>query len=107
MSDLCMVFRPDLTVVKLNLAGAAPNRQPSELLRHLNLSPDLQIIDTNLTIISSFQWYLTVPQNQLALFCLPPEVVAMGQQLRATNPQTFQFNRFIQTLKDNQATTGV
>jgi len=70
-----MVFKPDLTFVKLILAKVAPCNKPLELLKHLKLPSDLCVIDTNMTVIKSLEWYKTVPQNQLALFCLPKHVV--------------------------------
>ncbi len=60
----CMVFKPDLTFVKLILAKVAPCNKPQELLKHLKLttaSNDLCVIDTNMTVIKSLEWYKTVP----------------------------------------------
>ena len=75
-----MIFKPDLTFIRLNLGQTCPSKTAHELLSHLKLQndPEIQVVDTNLSVVTKLDWYLQLPQNQLALFCLPKKYITYG-----------------------------
>ena len=101
--------------MKLDITEAAPGKNASQILSKLNTDiqkvaektfgvqsfqfqlSDYHLVDTNLNSIGDLTWYLSFPQEQLALFVMHKDTFAKGKADKAADPN-FKFNSFIQKI---------
>ena len=101
--------------LKLDIAETAPSKNASQILDKLHTDiqsvaeknfgvpsfqfqlTDYHLVDTNLNSITDLTWYLSFPQEQLALFVMHRDTFEKGKTEKAQDPN-FKFNAFIQKI---------